>query len=165
MNQISKPSKILNSCLGWNKVRADLLSFFIVAQLKIRTVNLTEIAVAMPGRAWTASEYKRRQRFFAGSDFSMDSIATLIVRSLPISDEIWDLSMDRTDWKSGKLNINPLVPGIIHLSVAFLIIWITFSWRGCSSMIERIELIERFIKIFSADKIKCLFGDREFIGG
>ncbi len=32
-------------------------------------------------------------------------------------------------------------------------------------MNERIKLIERFIKIFSADKIKCLFGDREFIGG
>ena len=32
-------------------------------------------------------------------------------------------------------------------------------------MNERIELIERFIKIFGADKIKCLFGDRECIGG
>jgi len=32
-------------------------------------------------------------------------------------------------------------------------------------MDERIEFIERFIKIFSLDKIKCLFGDREFIGG
>ncbi len=32
-------------------------------------------------------------------------------------------------------------------------------------MDERIEFIERFIKIFSVDKIKCLFGDREFIGG
>ena len=73
--------------------------------------------------------------------------------------------MDRTDWKSGKLNINPQVLGIVHLGVAFLIIWITFSKRGNSSMIERINLIERFIKIFSADKIKCLFGDREFIGG
>ena len=165
MNQISKLSKILNSRLGWNKARADLLSFFIVALLKIRTVNLTKIAVAMPGRAKTESKYKRLQRFFAGFDFSMDSIATLIVRFLPISDEIWDLSMDRTNWKLGKLNINPLVLGIIHLGVAFPIIWITFSKRGNSSMIERIELIERFIKIFSADKIKCLFGDREFIGG
>ena len=127
MNQISKLSKILNSSLGQNKARADLLSFFIVALLKIRSVNLTEIAVAMPARAKTESEYKRLQRFFAGSDFSMDSIATLIVRSLPINDEIWDMSMDRTDWKSGKLNINPLALGIIHPGVAFLIIWTAFS--------------------------------------
>ncbi len=165
MNQISKLSKIFNSNLGWNKARADLLSFFIVALLKIRSVNLTKIAVAIPGRAKTESKYKRLQRFFAKYDFSMDSIAKLIVRLLPIRDEKWDLSMDRTNWKLGKLNINPLVLGIVHIGVAFPIIWITFSKRGNSSMIERIDLIKRFILIFSADKIKCLFGDREFIGG
>ncbi|MDM8540565.1 hypothetical protein QUF90_05710 [Desulfococcaceae bacterium HSG9] len=32
-------------------------------------------------------------------------------------------------------------------------------------MDERIKLIERFIKIFSAHKIRCIFGDREFISG
>ena len=95
----------------------------------------------MPGKAETSSEYKRLQRFFANFDFSMDSIARLIVRSLPIRDEIWDLTMDRTDWKSGKLNINPQVPGIVRFGVAFLIIWTAFSWRGCSNMDERIEFI------------------------
>ena len=73
--------------------------------------------------------------------------------------------MDRTNWKLGKLNINPQVLGVVHPGVAFLIIWTTFSKRGNSGMVERIDLIERFIKIFGASKIKCLFGDREFIGG
>ncbi|MDM8557047.1 IS4 family transposase, partial [Desulfococcaceae bacterium HSG7] len=72
--------------------------------------------------------------------------------------------MDRTDWKSGKPNINPLALGIVHLGCAFLILWMTFSWRGNSNM-ERIDLIEYFIKIFGVEKIKCLFGDREFISG
>ena len=165
MNQIAKLTEIFNSILRWNKARADLLSCFIFTLLKIRTVNLAKIAVAMPGKAKTDSKYKRLQRFFADFNFSMEGIAKLIVRFLPISDEIWDLSLDRTNWKLGKLNINPQVLGIVHLGVAFLIIWITFSWRGNSSMIERIDLIERFIKIFSIDKIRCLFGDREFIGG
>jgi len=165
MNQIAKLTKIFNSELGWNKARATLLSCFIVALLKIRTVCLTKIAVAMPGIAKTDSKYKRLQRFFSGFNFSMDDIAKLIVRFLPIRDEKWYLSMDRTNWKLGKLNINPLVLGIVHLGVAFPIIWTTFSKRGNSSMNERIEFIERFIKIFSVDKIKCLFGDREFIGG
>jgi len=165
MNQIVKLTKILNSELGWNKARATLLSCFMVALLKVRTVCLTKIAVAMPGMVKTSSKYKRLQRFFADFDFSMDSIAKLIVRFLPISDEAWDVSMDRTNWKLGKLNINPLVLGIVHLGVAFPIIWETFSKRGNSNMDERIDLIERFIKIFGACKIKCLFGDREFIGG
>ena len=75
------------------------------------------------------------------------------------------MSTDRTNWKLGKRNINPLVLGIVHLGVAFPILWITFSKRGNSNMDERIELMLRFIKIFSVEKIRCLFGDREFIGG
>ena len=165
MCQIAKLTKIFNSVLGWNKARATLLSCFIVALLKVRTVCLTKIAVAMPGRAKTDSKYKRLQRFFSGFNFSMESIAKLIVRFLPICDEKWDLSMDRTNWKLGKKNINPLVLGIVYLGVAFPIIWMTFSKRGNSNTNERIELIERFIKIFGEDKIKCLFGDREFVGG
>ncbi len=165
MNLIAKLTPIFNAQLKWNKARADLMSCFIIALLKIRTVNLAKIAVAMPGKAKTDSKYKRLQRFFAKSNFSMDDIAKLIVRFLPICDEEWDMSMDRSNWKFGKLNINPLVLGIVHLGCAFPILWITFSKRGNSNMDERIDLITRFIKIFGVEKIKCLFGDREFIGG
>ncbi|MDM8539690.1 hypothetical protein QUF90_01245 [Desulfococcaceae bacterium HSG9] len=41
MNRIAKLTLIFNSSLGWNKARADILSLFIVAQLKVRTVCLT----------------------------------------------------------------------------------------------------------------------------
>ena len=75
MNKIAKLTQIFNSRLGWNKARADLLSCFIVALLKIRTVNLAEIAVAIPGKAKKDSKYKRLQRFFAKFNFSMDDIA------------------------------------------------------------------------------------------
>ncbi len=127
MKKIAKLTTILNSEFGRNKARVALLSCFLVALLKVRTVCLTKIAVAMPGKVKTDSKYKRLQRFFAKYDFSMDSIAWLIVRFLPIRDEKWDLSMDRTNWKLGKKNINPLVLGIVFLGVAFLIIWMTFS--------------------------------------
>ena len=165
MKQIAKLTKIFNSRLGWNKARATLLASFIIALIKTRTVNLAKIAVAMPGKAKTASKYKRLQRFFAGFNFDMDGIAKLIARFVRTCDEKWDLSMDRTNWKLGKRNINPLVLGIVHMGCAFPIIWTTFSKRGNSNMDERIELIKRFIKIFGLEKINCLFGDREFIGG
>lgn len=165
MNRIEKLAKLLNSGLGWNKAGGDLPALFIVALIKVRSVNLTEIAVAMPGRAKTDSKYKRLQRFFAGFDFSTDDITILIVRLLSISDKKRDLSTDRTNWKSGKKNINPLVLGIVHLGTAFPIIRTTLSKRGNSNMDERVELTERFIKIFGIEKTGCLFGDREFIGG
>ncbi|MDM8557048.1 hypothetical protein QUF75_20165 [Desulfococcaceae bacterium HSG7] len=75
MNRIAKSTEIFNSGLGWNKAGADPLSLFIVAPLKVRSVNPTEIAVAMPGGAKTNSKYKRQRRFFAKFDFSMDDIA------------------------------------------------------------------------------------------
>ncbi len=75
MRLIAKLTKIFNSALGWNKARAALLSCFIVALLKVRTVNLAKIAVAMPGKAKQQSKYKRLQRFFAKFEFSMDDIA------------------------------------------------------------------------------------------
>lgn len=61
MNDIDKLANLMNSGLGWNKARADLLALFIVALLKVRSVNLAKIAVAMPGRAKTDSKYKRLQ--------------------------------------------------------------------------------------------------------
>ena len=67
--------------------------------------------------------------------------------------------------ETGKKNINPLVLGIVHLSVAFPVFWTTFSKRGNSNTDERIKLIQNFIKVFGIKKIKCLFGDREFVGG
>ncbi len=165
MPQIAKLTKIFKPILGWNKARVDLLASFIVGLIKVRSVNLTEIAVSMPGKAKKESKYKRLQRFFSGFEFSQDGIAKLIVQFLVICHEKWNLSMDRTNWKLGKKNINPLVLGIVFLGVAFPIFWITFSKRGNSNTAERIELIERFIEIFGVDKIQCLFGDREFVGG
>lgn len=73
--------------------------------------------------------------------------------------------MNRTNWKFGQKNINPLVLGDRTSLYSFPIIWDTLSERGNSNMDERIELTERFIKISGIEKIGCLFGDREFIGG
>jgi len=72
--------------------------------------------------------------------------------------------MDRTNWKLGKLNINILVIGIVHKGVAFPIVWVSLSKQGNSNTAERIDLMQRFIDIFSIEKIKYLTADREFIG-
>lgn len=164
MKMVAKLTVILKSVLKWNKARIDLISSFLIALIMVRTVNLTEIASAMPGKAAQSSKYRRLKRFFEQFEICYRSIAVLIVKLLPISDEPWDLSMDRTNWKLGKKNINPLVMGIVHLGVAFPIRWITFSKRGNSNTKERISLIDWFIKVFGINKINCLYADREFVG-
>lgn len=161
---VAKLTKILKPILKWNKARVDLISSFICALIMVRTVNLNEIASAMPGKAAQSSKYKRLKRFFAGFEVCYKSIAVLIVKMLPFSDGPWDISMDRTNWKLGKKNINPLVMGIVHLGVAFPIRWTTFSKRGNSNTRERMFLIDWFIEVFGVHKIRCLYADREFIG-
>ena len=83
---------------------------------------------------------------------------------LPIKNERWILTMDRTNWKLGKLDINILALGIAYKRAAHPPIWIPLPKRGNSNTGERIEVIDRFIRIFGVAKIKCLTADREFVG-
>jgi len=92
MKMVAKLTVILKSTLEWNKARIDLISSFLIALIMVRTVNLTEIASAMPGKASQSSKYRRLKRFFEQFQVCYRSIAFLIVKLLPISDESWDLS-------------------------------------------------------------------------
>ena len=155
---------VLAEVLPWNRARITFLAHFILALLKVRTVNFAELAVAFSGKAKVASKYKRIQRFFRGFPVEFPAISKLIVRFLPIQDSGWTLTLDRTNWKLGRLNINILFLGIAHRGIAFPIIWITFSKAGNSNTEERIHLMERFLKIFGKARIFCLTADREFLG-
>ncbi|MBF0204858.1 MAG: IS4 family transposase [Desulfamplus sp.] len=157
-------TSILKTNLNWNAARISFLANIITALLKTRTVCLTEIATALSGKAKTESKYKRLQRFFGSFSMDMDSISRMVANILPISNEKWVLSVDRTNWKLGKANINILCLGICYMGICFPIIWISLDKRGNSNTRERISLMERFIKIFGIAKIKCLTADREFIG-
>lgn len=164
MNALENISAIIKEAVPCNKARADLVSCFIVSLIKVRTVNLVEIAAAMPGKAVHDSKYRRLKRFFEKFEIPYRFVAFLIVKMLPETDGKWDISMDRTNWKLGEKNINPLVLGIVRLGVAFPVAWTTFSKMGNSNTEERIRLIDWFVEIFGSNKIGCLYADREFVG-
>lgn len=157
-------SDILRNNLNWNKARIDLLANMIIALIKVRTVCLTEIATALSGKAKKDSKYKRLQRFFHFFPMDFESVGQVIASMLPIFNEKWTLSIDRTNWKLGKTNINILVLGICCRGVCFPIIWISLNKRGNSNTRERITVMNRFIRLFGKEKIRCLTADREFIG-
>jgi hypothetical protein len=73
--------------------------------------------------------------------------------------------MDRTNWKFGQTNINILVLGVIFLGVSIPLLW-TFlgDKRGNSDQKERIDLMQRFIRLFGLEAIEFITADREFIG-
>ena len=156
---------ILQSEFGWNLSRTKCIASIIIGLIKVRTVNLVQLATALPGNAKQDSKYRRIQRLFQEFDFDNVNVARFIANRLAPGKYI--LAMDRTNWQLGSIHINILFLAIVYNGTAFPILWCTLKQdkkRGNSNTSERIELIELFIKIFGIEKIDYIVGDREFIG-
>jgi hypothetical protein len=74
------------------------------------------------------------------------------------------LSIDRTNLKFGKTDINIFMLEITYKGMAFLLIFSMLSKHGNSNCEERIDLINRFIRLFGKSRIDFILADREFIG-
>lgn len=148
-----------------NLSRVHFMSLFIVAVLKVQTVNFTRISEAFESRVKLASNLRRIQRFFAEVQLPMKLIAPILFKLLPSDLKQYHLSLDRTNWKFGSLNINILVLGINYEGLCFPILWkFLGNKRGNSSQEERQELLAQYIKLFGLEHIHSLSADREFIG-
>ena len=93
----------------------------------------------------------------------LDAVARYLKSRIPF-DGPYTLTMDRTNWKFGEVNINVLVLGIAYDHMSFPILFRLLPKRGNSNYKERINIMERFIRLFGRDSIKCLVADREFVG-
>ena len=154
----------LSEHLPWHGARIAFLAQFLLALLKVRSVNLAELATGFGGKAKVDSHYKRLQRFFRSFDLGYDDLARLLVRLVPVGDGPWRLTMDRTNWQFGKVDINFLVLGIACRGIALPVFWTVLDKAGNSNTAERIALMERFLAVFGAAKIAALLADREFVG-
>jgi hypothetical protein len=163
MSNIYPLEQTLAGNLAFNKARIKLIAGFLISILQVKTVNLTEIATAFPGWAKEGSNYKRLQRFFRFFELPYALIADLVVKLLGVPGP-WTLTMDRTNWKLGRAELNILMLGIVYKGVAFPIVWLILPKAGNSNTDERITLLKIFINLFGVENIQCLLGDREFVG-
>lgn len=164
MMEVSLIHAVFMEVLSWNRARINFLSNFIIALLKVRTVNLVEIATGFSGQATKDSKYRRIKRFFQAFPVDAFTIACLILQILSRQETGWVLVMDRTNWKLGKETINVLMLGIAHRGIAFPLLWMLLPKTGNSNTGERIQLMERFLTFFGKDRIAFFTADREFIG-
>lgn len=146
-----------------NLARIKFLALMLTALCKVQTVCFERIALGFESKAKPSSSLRRIQRFVSGFNLCEDLIAKFIFKLLPDSKEI-GLSMDRTNWKLGKSNINILALGVTYKGVAFPLLFKILPKFGNSNTSERIELLEKFDRLFGFSKIKFLVADREFIG-
>lgn len=155
-------AKLLWQFFRWNRARINCIVPLLIGIIQLGTVNLMKIASTFPGQAQRDSPYKRLQRLFREFPLEVDEIAQFIVHLLSL-DKL-KLTLDRTPWKLGKININFLVLGVAYRGIAFPLYWPTLVKQGNSNTPESITLIQRFITVFGRERIACLIADREFIG-
>lgn len=153
---------ILNKSLKWNKSHLKCFALIMLVIILKQTCNLSSASKALPIKCLPQSFYRRMQRFFAGQYFDYRQISQLIFNMFSF-DKV-QLTLDRTNWKWGKRNINILMLAIVYRGIAIPILWTLLNKRGNSDTKERIALIQRFIAIFGKDRIVNVFADREFIG-
>ena len=153
----------LGAHLPWHGARLTFVARFILALLQVRTVNLSRLAVVFSPRAKPSSNYIRLQRFLRGFKIDQALIARAVTGMLPLG-EHWVLSLDRSNWKLGKAELNMLVLGVVYQGIAIPLFWTALGKAGNSNTAERIALMERFCTTFGSVRIQYLLADREFVG-
>ncbi|NBC17648.1 MAG: IS4 family transposase [Bacteroidetes bacterium] len=154
---------VLQEHLGWNRARIGFIVAFTMALIKVTTVNLTNVANALSGTALKESNYRRIQRFFAGFPFDYTAWGHLVLRLVPIDGD-FVISIDRTNWRFGAVDINILMAGLVYQGTAYPLVWMLLPKRGNSNTAERKELIARLLALVPAPLISAVVADREFIG-
>lgn len=163
MNQVNLLRQTLKPLLKWHGARLSFLALFLIALLRVKTINLVELATGFRSQAKTDSNYKRLQRFFKDFELDYATIAQIIVTLIEIP-QPWVLSTDRTEWSFGNTRFNILMLGVVHEGVAYPLLWEMLEKKGNSNSDERMDLLDRFREVFPAVQVAYLCGDREFIG-
>lgn len=61
-------------------------------------------------------------------------------------------------------DINIFMLAVAHEGVAYPLMFTLLPKRGNSNTLERIALLQRYVRLFGAESIDCLLTDREFVG-
>lgn len=147
--------------------RLKMMSKLVLAILKMCTVNFAQLALVINPAVKSQSNFKRIQRFMRFYRFCQKSFVQFAWALYGNEGQWIALSMDRTNWKFGQVNINILTIGISWRGTAIPLVWMLLDKRGNSNQTERILLMERLLSNlneFQSSKIRYLLMDREFTG-
>lgn len=154
---------VLKECFSLHGSRLSFMSCFIKSLIIVRTVTMSTLSSALNPSVYPESNEKRLKRFFTEINLDKASYGKLILKLLP---ELkgYILSLDRTNWQVGRININILMLGICYKGIAIPLAWKLLDKRGNSSTRERLDLVDEVLAYLDASAIEAIVADREFIG-
>ena len=155
--------KIIQVHLNTNKIRSEFIALFLTSLIKVRSVNLADIATLFKVTNKFESNYRRIQRYFNEYMMNFTMIGKMLISLLP-KERKFIVAIDRTNWDFGKTPINIMLISVIYKNISFPVCWKLLRKKGHSNYIERIELFERLFEILPEERIKSVIGDREFDG-
>jgi hypothetical protein len=146
------------------KPRTDLKGLFILALVKVTSVNLAKIALAMDTQMKTGSNYRRLQRFLKEVNWANTALTCLLLKWLKLDSGNLTLLIDRTNWEFGKKKINILMVSVLYEGYSVPLGWSLLNKKGNSNQGDRWELLNKIVDKIGSGKIKYIIGDREFGG-
>ena len=153
--------RTLAATVPLNRARRNFLAKFVVALIRVKTVNLSEVASAFAGRARPESSYKRIQRFLRSFELPYAALALALLRQAG-APAPFVVTLDRTEWQLGSVWLNVMVVGVAYQGVALPVLWTVLPKKGCASSVEKVEMVGRFVRLCGAESIAFLAADREF---
>lgn len=161
MSHINNLKSVFQQHFKWNKARVTFLTLFVKNLITQRTVQLSSIALGLNHCAKSDSNYKRIQRFLRDFELRVESLGVFLLKILP-KDIKYIITLDRTNWKFGRKDINILMLGIVYGQSSLPLCWSLLPKGGPSNYQDRKLVLDKAISLMGSEKIKCLVADREF---
>ncbi len=153
--------KALSERIQATRHTINFISLFVVALLKTKTSNLSQVALALTGEAKAESNYKRIQQFLQNSDWKLAGIEVMMLEKLGLSGTV-KLIIDRTEWKFGKSWINILTVSVVGRGVSVPLSWKVLRRKGNASGEEHREIVRRAVERIGRERVEYILADREF---
>ena len=139
----------------------NFISLFVVALLKTKTSNLSQVALGFPSAAKSDSSYKRIQRFLKSPAWKTAGIELMMLEMLGLTDKL-KLIVDRTEWKFGKSWINILTVSVVFRGVSVPLSWKVLTRKGNASGEQHRAILAQAVERVGRERVEYILADREF---
>lgn len=164
MESLIPLTQALRKHFSWHDARIGCLVQMIAGLFTCQSVNTYRLAQRLGGQAQFASRAQRIRRLLKEQAFDWSAVGKLILFLSGAGTKRLTVQVDRTNWDFGKHKINFLVMSVTVGRLAVPIVWEQLPKKGNSNTKERLSLLQRFLTIVPASRIRVLLADREFIG-